>query len=149
MKRCFTVIVAVLVGCLFLAASRSSQRDLSANDIAAIRAQLARYNSTALAHDFDAWGNTLAADVVLMPPNQAPVFGRTAAVAFGNAFPKLSAFTYTVDEIVGRGDLAYVRGTYSLAGTLSDGTGFSQAGSYLGVHRRSSDGTWPYARLIW
>jgi ketosteroid isomerase-like protein len=143
------IAVALLVCFGTAAAAKSPQAEISAKDVAAIKAQIDRYVRTALAADFEAWGRTLATDVVVMPPNQSPVVGRTAAVAWGNTFPRLTSLTVNADEIKGRGDLAYATGTYALSGTLTNGTTFSEKGSFLEIHRRAADGSWPYTHVIW
>jgi ketosteroid isomerase-like protein len=118
-------------------------------DAAAVRANIEEYRLTALAGQWDAWGATLTADVIALPPNQAPLIGREAAVAFGKAFPKLTSFTVTVDEVTGQGDLAYTRGTYAFTATTPDGASMNDGGSFLEIHRRQADGSWPYYRWIW
>jgi ketosteroid isomerase-like protein len=148
MKRYLLVSLAVLA-CLMVAARRSPHSDINAADAAAVRAQIDRYVRTALAADFDAWGNTLAPDVIVMPPNQAPLVGRSAAVAFGKAFPKLTSFSVSVDEVTGRRDIAYARGTYAYTATMPGGSSVSEKGSFLEIHQRTAEGTWPYTRLMW
>jgi ketosteroid isomerase-like protein len=141
--------VGPILLCVALAACDSSSRALSDRDVTAVRESMDAYVRTALAGDWDAWGRLMLTDVVAMPPNHAPVIGRDAAVAFGKAFPKLTKFTVNADEIVGRGDVAYARGRYSLTMTSPDGRPVSEKGSFLEVHIRQSDGTWPYSRFIW
>ena len=141
---------AVCVALLALGgACRPGAPALSPPDVAAVRAGVDTYIRTALAGDWDAWGKTLATDVVYMPPNQAPLMGRDAAVAFGKAFPKLTSVTATAEEVTGRGDLAYARGKYSYAATLADGSAIRESGSFLEIHRRQADGTWLHTHVIW
>jgi ketosteroid isomerase-like protein len=118
-------------------------------DAAAVRGNIDDYVRAALAADWEAWGNTLAEDVVFMPPNQAPLVGRDAAVSYVRAFPRLTAFTATPAEVAGQGDAAWVRGTYSLTVALPDGTPMQESGSFLEVHRRQPDGTWRYTHSMW
>jgi len=118
-------------------------------DAAAVRANIEEYRLAALGGQWDAWGSTLTADVIACPPNQAPLVGREAAVAFGKAFPKLTSFTITVDEVTGQGDLAYARITYAFTAAMADGTSLNEKGSSIEIHRRQADGSWPYHRLIW
>lgn len=149
MNRHSIIAVVVLASFVPAAEAKSPQSAISARDVAAIKAQIDRYVRTALAADFDAWGRTLATDVVVMPPNQPAVVGRTAAVAWANTFPRLTSLTVTADEVKGRGDLAYATGTYALSGTLTNGTTFSEKGSFLEIHRRAADGSWPYTHVMW
>ncbi len=50
----------------------------------------------------------------LLPPNQEAVNGRAAIQAWFEAFPSFTDFRTQLLEVYGRGDLAYVRGTYSM-----------------------------------
>jgi ketosteroid isomerase-like protein len=137
------MLFTVLPGC------RPVEPEFSGEDVAAIRAAMDTYVQHALAGDWDAWGTILAADIVYMPPNQAPLIGREAAVGFGKSFPKITSLTSTPEEIEGRGDLAYLRGKYSYSATLPDGQNLTESGTYLALHRRQADGAWPFTHLIW
>jgi uncharacterized protein (TIGR02246 family) len=132
-----------------MTACQSRPADISESDRAAVRAQLDTYMRAALAGDAEAWGRTLAEDVVLLPPGSPPLQGRTAAINWLKTLPKLTAFTVDVADISGSGDVAYARGAYKLAMTAPDGSAMSDHGKFLDVHRRASDGTWPYVRATW
>jgi len=135
--------------CAVALAACSAPSGLSASDVTAVRESIDAYVRTALANDWDRWGKVLLADVVAMPPNHAPLVGRDAAVAFVKTFPKLTQFNVNIDEITGGGGTAYCRGTYSLTFQMPDGKSSTEKGSFLEIHKRQSDGTWPYARLMW
>ena len=107
-------LLAVLAGCARDAA------ELSQADKEAVKAQIEKYTQAGLAADWDAWGNTLAPDVIALPPNTPRVNGRAAAVAWIKSLPKLTAFKATTDEVSGQGDIAYAHGTYELAMALPD-----------------------------
>lgn len=139
----------VLVLAASLAACNQAPTPLSDSDVATIRANIEAYASAALAGDWDGWGQTLADDIVYMPPNQPPVIGRAAAVTFLKTFPTISSVTLTPDEIAGSGDLAYARGRYSVATTSPDGSTSTESGSFLEVHRRQPDGAWLYTHVMW
>jgi ketosteroid isomerase-like protein len=138
------VLLTVAVGCRPGAAPEISEADK-----AAVRAQMEKYVAAANAADWEAWGNTLATDVVAMPPNSAPLQGREAAVNWAKSLPKIANLTATADEVTGRGDLAYARGTYSFTATQPDGSSMNDKGSFLQIHTRQADGTWPFTRMIW
>jgi ketosteroid isomerase-like protein len=122
--------------------------EMSDADRAAIRAEMEKYNAAVNAGDFEAWGNALASDVVVMPPNTAPLQGREAAVNWVKSLPKIT-LTTTADEVTGHGDLAYVRGTFGVTATLPDGSTMNDKGSFLEIRRRQADGTWQLTRDIW
>jgi ketosteroid isomerase-like protein len=53
-------------------------------------------------------------------------------------------------EVAGTGDLAYVRGTYSLSMEVPGVTQpVRQDGKLLQIYARQQDGTWLLARDIW
>ena len=142
----------LIVGLLLVALTGACQREaveISQVDKAAIQATHDKYVQTAVAADWDAWGQTLTSDVFYSPPNLAPMKGRDAAVAWAKTFPKIVSLTLSVDEITGRGDLAFARGSYALVVTLPDGTSMTEHGAFLTVHQRQADGTWPYTHLIY
>jgi ketosteroid isomerase-like protein len=118
-------------------------------DVAAIRAQTDAYVQAALARDFAAWGGTLSEDVIVLPPNMEPLTGREAAVAWISTFPPLTTFTVNVEEVTGSGNLAFARGTFAFAAMLPDSSSLNESGSFLQIHERQADGSWPYTRLIW
>jgi len=139
-------LAALLVGC---AAPPSPPAQLAEADKNAIRSNLDAYTKHALAGKWDAWGMTLAPDVVYMPPNMTPLMGRDAAVTFGRGFPKLVSLTIEATDIDGRSDMAYARGRFAYAVTMSDGTAASDSGSFVDVYRKQPDGAWLAAQVIW
>jgi ketosteroid isomerase-like protein len=134
---------------LGLAACQAPVNEFTDQDANAIRAQIETFVSSALAADWDAWGNTLSSDVVFFPPDQAPLVGRDAVMAWISEFPRLTSFTAPPDEVSGNGDLGFAHGTYSLTATLPDGSSLSEGGSYVDVFRRQPDGSWLYTLNIW
>jgi ketosteroid isomerase-like protein len=81
-------------------------------------------------------------NAVLMPPNQGVVEGRAAIRAFFQNYPAIPDFTGTPIEIDGRGDLAYVRGTYSFSLPAGGGRpAMSDHGKFVEIRRREG-GKW-------
>ena len=134
---------------VFALAACSSRSGLSDRDVTAVRESMDAYVRTTLASDWDNWGKLMLPDVVAMPPNHAPLIGKDATVAYVKTYPKITKFTVNTDEIAGAGDVAYARGRYSITTASADGKSSTEKGSFLEVHKRQSDGTWPYSRLIW
>lgn len=142
-------LMSVLTVLATLTACQPPVAELSTADSDGVKATLEAYRTAALARDWDAWGKTLATDVVYSPPNLAPIQGRESAVAWAKGFPTLTSFTLTATEVVGRVDLAYSHGTYAYAVTMPDGSTASDQGQHLSIHRRQPDGSWQYTRAIW
>ena len=145
-----TTFVALLVaiGCS-AGAPESSAPEFTAADSTAVRASADKWVSTLLAKDFAGWGTSVSSDVVLYPPNSKPITGRDAAVAFVTAYPPIEKFEINVEELTGRGDVAYDRGTFTLQAKLPNGTQLSDTGSFFSVFRRQADGGWQHSRVMW
>jgi uncharacterized protein (TIGR02246 family) len=103
--------------------------------------------------DGDAWAAAFTSDGVQMPPNAPANVGRDSIEAWCAAF--LGAFRVEFSlapgevQIAGT-DWAFERGTYNI--TLSPQTGgdpIQDAGKYITVYERQSDGSWAMARDIW
>lgn len=122
---------------------------LSTADQAAIRETMDQFTRSLLARDFESLARCYTEDAVLMPPNQPAVRGRTAIRDWMASFPRLSRFTASVEEMDGRADLAYVRGTYRM--TLHpEGAPepIDNVGKYVEIRRRQADGSWLLAADI-
>jgi ketosteroid isomerase-like protein len=122
---------------------------LTEADIVGVKSTVDAYVRTSLAQDWIGFSNTLAPEVIAYPPNTGPLKGREAVLEFVKAFPKILTFTVDVAEVVGRGDFAVATGTYHLTFQNPDGSTGKDDGSFIEVHERGSDGSWPYKRLIW
>lgn len=81
-------------------------------------------------------------DAVLMPPNHAAVRGPDAIQEFMSSFPPTTAFDLQGDEIDGCGDLAYVRGTYSMTLAPEGAEPVEESGKYVEIRRKQPDGRW-------
>lgn len=90
-----------------------------------------------------------AEDAVVLPPNGPAVQGWALMESWFAAFPPMSDFRPLIIELEGRGDLAYVRGTYSMMLTLPGATEpISDTGKYIEIWRKRADGSWRVIRDI-
>jgi uncharacterized protein (TIGR02246 family) len=146
------IIVLLLSSC----ATTDTEAKKSAPDPNADRAALNKLRGdwvTAFnAGDTQGIAATYSENAVLMPQNQEPVMGRAAIEAYykalyGQASAKISL---TSQEVVMIGeDAALDRGTYVLSITPKAGaTPIEDAGKYLVILQRQSDGTWKATRDI-
>jgi uncharacterized protein (TIGR02246 family) len=127
---------------------------LSDEDVAAIRDLGEREIVEALlAEDWDHFVATFTEDAVRMPPNEPLHQGRETIREWAEANwgpLTLTEFTQTMLSIDGRGDLAYVRGSYS---ATSEVPGFSEpvsdVGKVVAIMRRQDDGRWLIAVAIY
>ena len=148
MHRTRSIVPALLLVAL-AACSPAAPAKLSEQDVTDIKASVDRWVDDFLTNKKDDLTNLITDDMVLLPPNSAPMVGREASMNYMKAYPTITKFTATKDEVDGVGDVAYVRGTYSIDATLPDSTSIHDEGTYLEVHRKQADGSWRYSRLSW
>ncbi len=83
-------------------------------------------------------------DAVLLPPDGPAVEGAEAIAAFMETFPPVTAFSLENVEVEGMGDLAYVRGIFSMT-VPPAGEGappVTSRGKYIDIRKRQADGRW-------
>lgn len=138
-------LVVVLIG-----ACRVTPPTLSTADKAAIRAVNDSFVEYVRANRDSAMASLYTRHAVYMPPNAGIVEGRPAILADFQAGPALPDFTLTSVDIDGRGDLAYVRGTYSFAMPAAAGRpAQSDHGKFLEIRRQQPDGKWLISAAIY
>ena len=81
-------------------------------------------------------------DGVFMPPNEKMISGSAAMVTWFKALPPISGFTLKVEAIDGAGDLAWARGSYTFTLNPPGAAPIVDAGKYLQVWNRQTDGSW-------
>ena len=121
-------------------------------DIEAIRDRVDAYVVAINAADVDAWLEFMADDVLWMRDGGPILVGKEAIGSWGrDAFENAELeYALTTDEVVVSGDLAYVRGTHTVAVAPRDGSERWQvAGKHIYILRRQADGTWKITRSIW
>ena len=88
-------------------------------------------------------------NAVFMPPHQPAVQGRAALRGWMASFPRVSRFSLTIDEIDGRADLAYVRGSYAMTLHPEGAPGpIDDVGKFIEIRKRQPDGSWLLAADI-
>jgi uncharacterized protein (TIGR02246 family) len=116
---------------------------LSDEDALAIRAVPQALTEAALASDWAGVAALYTEDAVFMPPNEPAVQGRAAIEAWFAVFPPFTEFNVEVTEIDGRGDLGFLRATFSMTIVPEGAPEPIQAtGKVLAIYRRQPDGTW-------
>ena len=123
---------------------------VSEDDVGAIEVIIQEYVQAILAKDLNAWTGLWTEDAVMMPPNSPALEGREAIIRDWMAGPTPTEFVLDVIDIDGRGDVVYVRGTYSITMTV---TGLPEPvrddGKYLSILKKQPDGTWLFAVDTW
>jgi ketosteroid isomerase-like protein len=100
--------------------------------------------------DWDAYVRTdYTEDALVLPPNTPAVEGWNAIKSYILTEGTVSDFKVEMLEIEGRGDLAYVRGTYSMTVTPRGASGPTKdTGKYIEIWRKQADGSWKVIRDI-
>jgi uncharacterized protein (TIGR02246 family) len=118
--------------------------DLSAADVAAIRATSERWVTAVRAGRWTDAAATFTEDAILRFPD-ASFEGRAAILKYFETMPMWNPTrTLHIDEIRGRGDMAFVAGHSTI---IPEGGGPPVVvGRYLDIRLRQSDGTWLFYR---
>jgi uncharacterized protein (TIGR02246 family) len=138
--RMLVLLLALLAGCQRAPASP----ELSAADIAAIRATTDRWEAAVRAGKWEDAAATFTEDAILRFADTV-LEGRPAILKFHQSMPPWTpARTMHIDEIKGRGDMAFVMGHSTVT---PDGGGEPVVVSrYLDIRLRQADGTWLFYR---
>lgn len=135
-----SLLVVVFVGCRPAPASP----ELSAEDIAAIRATTDRWEAAVRAGHWEAAAATFTEDAVLRFADTVHE-GRPAILRFHQAMPPWTPErNIHIDEIRGRGDMAFVMGHSTV--TPDAGGEPVVVSRYLDIRLRQPDGTWLFYR---
>jgi uncharacterized protein (TIGR02246 family) len=128
------------------AAQDITARGLSPADIAAIRATSDRWMAAVRARRWEDAAATFTTDAVLRF-GDAVYEGRTAIQKFHESMPPLDKTRVLhIDEIDGRGDMAFVSG-HSTVVPAGGGTPVVVA-RYIDIRLRQPDGTWQFYRDV-
>jgi uncharacterized protein (TIGR02246 family) len=150
-RRLWIAVSFMLTGVGAAGCQAPTQAALGATDATALRAALQSYFDAANAGDAARWASVYTEDAVMMPPNSPVVEGRAAIQSWLAMLPvKITDAEGTTVEVEGAGDVAYVRGTYSMnlqiAGVPES---VPQQGKLLHIYTRQPTGSWLLARDIW
>ena len=141
---------APLAVCLVVAMAACGQgapaEDLPPAEVVAIRATSDRWLAAARAGDWDAVAATFTEDAILRFPD-ATYEGRAAILKFFQTQqPYPANRTLHIEEIRGRGDMAYVMGHSAM--TPEGGGPPVIVSRYLDIRLRQADGTWLFYRDV-
>jgi ketosteroid isomerase-like protein len=138
-----TAPLGILLTALACGPREQAPAGLADADAAAIRASVDAFARDVIAKNFASASSLYADNAVFNPPNEPAINGRAAILAWMEKFPPVSAFTVKTEEVEGRGDLAYVRGTYTMTFTPPGAPApITDEGKFLEVRRKQADGRW-------
>ena len=126
----------------------SDDAPLTEADISAIRAVTEALPGY-MEGDRSGIGSLYTEDAVLMPGGAPTVHGREAIREFMGGFPPVKKFELSIDEIDGRGDLAFVRGPFEMTMEPEGAPApVKMVGKYIEIRQRQADGSWLISRDI-
>ena len=125
-----------------LAACQPNAIAITEEDRLAIEASSRHWVETYNRNDWDTLSDLFTPDAILMPPNGPAVIGRSAIAEWEQTNESGFRIAFDLETIDGDGDTAYVRGRSCVF--IPNGTGGYgvDAGKFLEVRQRQSDGTW-------
>jgi len=136
----------VSIGC-------ASSRTEPARDSESIRMRLRDWPAAAEAGDIERYLTFVTDDVLVLPPNQAPLHGKQGVGDFLRGALEIATFDITAhppEELVVSGDWAYLRYRVQMTVHLKSGGASSQLDrKYLDIWRREADGIWKCHRHMW
>jgi uncharacterized protein (TIGR02246 family) len=143
-----TIRSAVMITCALVlsACNSTSQHGLVQREKTQQQDLSSAWEHNVNAKDWNAVAGAYTADAILMPPNGPVIQGRDNIKNFFVSFPPIRDMKLTLIEIDGCGDLAYVRGAYSMSVTIPNSAPIHEQGKYIEIRRKQSDGRWLIAR---
>jgi ketosteroid isomerase-like protein len=116
-------------------------------DRAVIDSMSQSFTKLAVAGDYSALTKMYyAEDAMMLPPNMPAAAGHAAIEAAFRTFPPISSMEIRADEMAGAGDMAYVRGRYTMTMAPPGMAAIADSGKYLEIWRKQSDGSWKSSR---
>jgi len=88
-------------------------------------------------------------DATILAANYPAVKGRAAIQAMFEMMPPMSAFKTEIVDLDGRGDLAYVRGNYTMTLAPPGAPAINDQGKYIEVWKKGADGAWKVSYDSW
>ena len=144
-RLCLLVLCVAPLGC---EVPESAVRPLPEADVAALQLATEKYRDAEAANDWQAVTMLYSEDAIRMLPKGPTIRGREAILQeFESRQSYMMAYDQRMEEAVGSGNLAFVRGVFSyevdVAGDVLAGTG-----KYIAIYRRHVDGEWLIDRDI-
>ncbi len=120
---------------------------LPSEDVAAIEDMVESYRLAVMARDWETAAAFYTDQGIRNAPNGPEV--DVDSEELEEAYGALSAFDNPPEEIVGRGDLAYVKGSYSVTAEPEGASAPTEdEGKYVAILHKQDDARWRIAYLI-
>jgi uncharacterized protein (TIGR02246 family) len=146
LAMCFLFAAAIVLG----EGNVATAARLTAHDEAAVRQGLDAEMKAANAADAAAWASLYTPDAIVLRPHATAVQGRDAIQQWLATLPHISNAKAQGVEVMGYGDLAYLRGAYSMTFSIPGvPSPIDEWGKFLQIYRKQSDGSWKMTREIY
>jgi len=123
---------------------------VTATDEAALRQALDIEMQAANAADAAGWASVYADDAIVLRPHAPAAQGREAIQQWLATLPPISNAKGQGVEVVGYGDLAYLRGSYTMTFSIPGvPVPIDEQGKFLQIYRKQSDGSWKMTRELY
>ena len=143
-----TIVAAVVVA--GLGCQSQTIVGLTASDEGAVRQALDTEMKAANAADAAGWASVYTQDAIVLRPHAPAVQGREAIQQWLATLPRISNAKAEGVELVGVGDLAYLRGPYTMTFSIPGVPApIDEQGKFLQIYRKQSDGSWKMTREIY
>jgi len=144
--KALTALLAVVIASAACYGGSPGSAPLSAEDAAAIRQVMEQdFTQFMMTDDWENLGGLMKEDAVIMVFGEPEAKGKAVILEAleRNWGPlNMTKFDQASTMIDGRGDLAYARGTYSLAVEIEGAPRITDEGKYLVILEKQPDGTW-------
>ena len=117
------------------------------SDKDAIKGLVEPWTQASIARDWDALLGLCTDDVAFSPPGEPKVSG-AGVRPWLETFPVIKAFDWGFDDIQISGDLSTGAGSGVMTVEM-DGNDVALKLKFVDIFRRSSDGSWRFAHVIW
>ena len=144
------ILAGLLLGALSLTGCQpSAAAGLSDADKAALRDQAQQTMKTVNTKDYAGWAKAFTDDAEWLASNAPAIRTRAAIQASVEKGAVMSELKLTQVDVDGRGDLAYVRGDYTINVTPPGATAsIPDKGKYIEIWRKQADGSWKASKVI-
>ena len=145
----FSILPLIILLCLTFSCDQKDVKVDIETDIAAIEDLANQYGAALNAGDLDLWISLWTDNGIQMPPNAPAVIGKEQLRAKNESmFAEFNLkMAVTNKEVKVAGDLAFIRGAYTLSLTpKAGGETIMIDGKYLDIVERQADGSWKFAR---
>ena len=90
-----------------------------------------------------------AEDAIIFPPYAQPIKGQEAIISLLQNYPPVPDYKHESEELLGFGDLAYIRDTWSVTMNPSGMAAYKDSGTIVQIWRKQNNGSWKLWREIW